>query len=129
VSRIRARYVALALATILVGLFVHRWASGLAPAVRDFFGDALWAAMIVWWIGAIAPRASLLARGGVALGVCFAVETSQLYHSPAIDSLRSTTLGSLVLGSGFDSRDLIAYTAGVVAALLVDRLFVARKFL
>jgi len=30
-------------------------------------------------------------------------------------------LGQLVLGSGFDPRDLLAYATGVVAALLLER--------
>jgi hypothetical protein len=61
------------------------------------------------------------------LAICFAVELSQLYHAPALDALRETTAGHLVLGSGFDPRDLIAYAAGVCAAALVDRMWLARR--
>jgi hypothetical protein len=46
---------------------------------------------------------------------------SQLYHAPALDALRATRAGHLVLGSGFDARDLAAYTAGVAAAVLLER--------
>lgn len=49
------------------------------------------------------------------------METRQLYHAPALDALRRTTAGHLVLGSGFDPRDLLAYTLGVVAAVLLER--------
>jgi hypothetical protein len=48
--------------------------------------------------------------------VCFAVETSQLYHGPVIDSIRATLPGHLVLGSNFDPRDLVAYVFGVLGA-------------
>ena len=116
----RVRYAGLALVTIAVGLFVHWSLRGLAPAVRDVLGDALWAAMIVWWIGVIIPRGRPLVRAGGAYAVCVAVEVSQLYHSPAIDAVRETTLGGLVLGSGFDPRDLVAYALGVGVALLID---------
>jgi hypothetical protein len=44
---------------------------------------------------------------------CFAVEFSQLIHLPMLDALRRTTLGYLVLGSGFDRRDLAGYAGGV----------------
>jgi hypothetical protein len=120
-TRARLGYAALAAATIAVGLFVHRSGILLPPAARDIVGDALWAMMIVWWVSAAAPRARPWIRGAVALGICFAVELSQLVHTPAIDAARSTTLGQLVLGSGFDPRDLLAYAAGVVAAVLLER--------
>jgi hypothetical protein len=121
VWRARARYVALALATIAVGLTVHRGALPLGARARDATGDALWAAMIAWWVGAVAPGAPLRARAAAALAFCFAVEASQLYHAPALDALRGTTVGRLVLGSGFDPRDLVAYAAGVLVACAAER--------
>ena len=114
----RARYVALAVATILVGLAVHLRAP-LGPAVRDVLGDALWAAMMFWWISAAAPRVGRGRRGVIALAVCWAVELSQLVSTPGLDAVRRTLPGHLVLGSGFDPRDLAAYAAGVLVALLV----------
>jgi hypothetical protein len=98
----------------------------LDAAVRDVLGDALWAAMIAWWVGALAPGASLVRRGAAAYGVCVAVELSQLYHAPGIDAVRATRVGHLVLGSGFDPRDLVAYAGGVAAAVLIERLLFAR---
>jgi len=119
--RIRLPYVALALLTIVAGLGVHLHGGWIPSDARDVLGDALWAMMIAWWIGAIVPGAASWVRAALALGVCFAVEASQLYHAPAMDALRGTTLGHLVLGSDFDARDLLAYALGVLAAVLVDR--------
>lgn len=124
--RARAPYLALALGTIALGLAVHLGGAGLGRVTRDVLGDALWAVMMAWWVGAAAPSASLRARAAVALGLCFAVEMSQLYHAPAIDAVRATRAGHLVLGSGFDPRDLVAYTAGVIAAVLVERVVLRR---
>lgn len=118
--RARATYVGAALTTIAVGLLVHLGGTMLSPATRDVLGDALWAAMIAWWVGALVPRARLLTRGTIAYGICTAVELSQLYHTPTLDAVRSTGLGQLVLGSGFDVRDLVAYAAGVSAAMLLE---------
>jgi hypothetical protein len=122
--RSRIVYAALAVVTIFVGLAVHEYGAVLSPVARDVLGDALWAAMIAWWIGAAAPAVQLLRRAMVALAICFVVEFSQLHHAPGIDALRDTTLGHLVLGSGFDPRDLASYTAGVFAAALLDHLVV-----
>ena len=119
--RARTRHVALAVGTIVLGLTVHLRGSALSPVVRDVLGDTLWAAMVVWGIAAVAPAIRRPWRAAVALGVCFVVEFSQLVHLPALDALRRTTAGHLALGSGFDPRDLAAYAAGVIAAVLLER--------
>jgi hypothetical protein len=118
--RERAHYVALALATIAIGLLVHLRGSFFGPVTRDMLGDALWAAMIAWWVGALVPRARLAARSAGAFAICAGVEVSQLLHSPALDAIRATQVGHVVLGSGFDARDFLAYALGVVAAALLD---------
>lgn len=118
----RVRYLAAAAATIAAGLLVHRRGAGLGPVLRDVTGDALWAAMLLWGVSALAPALSRARRGAVASGACVAVEASQLIHTPTLDAVRATTLGHLVLGSDFDARDLLAYAIGVAAALLLDRM-------
>jgi hypothetical protein len=119
--RTRALYLVLAVGTIVLGLAVHRGGSALAPAVHDVLGDALWATMMAWWVSVIAPARRIRWRAATALAFCFAVEFSQLYHSPRLDALRRTSAGHLVLGSGFDARDFPAYTTGVLAAALLER--------
>lgn len=117
----RLRYLVVAACTVAAGLAVHL-SSGGSAVVRDVVGDALWAAMMFWLVSVVRPAASTITRVAVAIGICFLVETSQLYHAPWIDAIRSRTLGHLLLGSGFDPRDLVAYTAGAVAAGLLDRM-------
>ena len=125
--RIRGQFLTLAIATIALGLVVHLHGSALGAAGQDFAGDTLWASMIMWWIGVLAPAARLSVRSLLALAICFIVETSQLYHTPTLDAIRGTTPGHLVLGSGFDPRDLVAYTAGVFAAAIVERMGAERR--
>lgn len=120
-TRARLTYLACALATIVVGLAVARAGHALPTALRDKLGDALWAVMIFWLTGVVAPRGAPWYRGIIAVVACFAVELSQLYHAPGIDALRSTTLGHLVLGNGFDAIDLVAYTIGVIVAVILER--------
>ena len=117
----RAVYVALAVGTIVLGIAVHLRGDALGPTWGDVVGDVIWAAMIAWWVAAIAPGRSLRARGVAAVAICCAVEASQLYHTPALDMLRRTTIGRLMLGADFDPRDLVAYMVGVVAAVLLER--------
>lgn len=114
----RLPYLIMAVVTIALGLGVRFAGSGLPPDARDVAGDLLWAVMMYWWVAAVAPgrRPSLVAA--VTLGICFAVELSQIYHAPWIDGLRANLLARLVLGTDFDARDLVAYTAGVALAWL-----------
>jgi hypothetical protein len=123
----RLRYGALALGTIVLGLAVHLHGTALPPAARDVLGDALWAVMVTWLVSAAAPALRLPWRGAAALACCFAVEFSQLVREPALDALRRTLVGHLMLGSGFDPRDLAAYAGGVLAALVVERIGLKRR--
>ena len=128
-NRRRVTFIALACATIAGGLLVHLRGAALGFAARDMLGDALWAAMIAWWVGALAPGARLAVRSAIAYAVCACVETSQLYHAPVLDAARATQVGHFVLGSGFDPRDFMAYAAGVALAALLEATVVARHIL
>ena len=115
------RYGVLATLTIAVGLLVHYGGGVLGPSARDVLGDALWASMMFWLISAAAPGSRAWTRAAIAVAVCFGVEFSQLYRAPALDAWRATVPGHLILGSGFDPRDLLAYTAGVALSAVLDR--------
>jgi hypothetical protein len=123
----RLAYIGLAIATVVAGLAVHLAGGRLDPAARDVIGDALWAAMMTWWISAAVPAAPIAGRGLGAVAVSFAVEFSQLLRTPFLDAVRRTVPGHLVLGSGFDPRDLAAYAVGVLVAALIDRALVGRR--
>ncbi len=114
--RRRLPYVAAALATIALGLALRARRAALPAALADVLGDALWAAMVFWWIGALAPRASIRVRAACALAVAWTVEAAQLWRAPWLVALRGTRLGHLVLGTDFDPRDLLAYAVGIACA-------------
>ena len=122
----RLRYAALAVGTIAIGLFVHLHGHSLPADVRDVLGDVLWAAMIYWLLAFIAPGAHRAWLTAAAIAICFAVEFSQLLEHPALSAARSSLIGHLMLGSDYDTRDLFAYSAGVIAASLVDRRLIRR---
>ena len=125
--RSRVRYIALTLVTIIIGLLVHMKGAALGSTARDVLGDALWATMIAWLVSAVVPTALMVSRMISAYFVCVAVEVSQLYHTPALDALRATFVGHLVLGSGFDPRDLAAYALGIAFAALFESLVFRRR--
>lgn len=116
----RRIWIGVALTIIALGLVVHGLGLGLASDVRDATGDALWAMMMFAWIGALRPTAAMGIRATIALSICWAVEISQAYHTPRLDAARQTTIGRLVLGAGFDPRDLGAYAVGVLVACALE---------
>jgi len=126
IARLRVTYLVLVCATIVLGLTVHWRGDILSAAVRDVAGDALWAMMIAWGMGALLPDTALRIRSAVALVICFAVELSQLIHTPVLDAARRSVVGHLVLGNAFDARDLASYACGIGATIMLERVFMAR---
>jgi len=120
-SRPRRIYALLVVFTIIAGLLSRR--TNLLPAAT---GDALYAAMMYFIIRFCTVYAATKAAI-IALCICWAVEFSQLYQADWINGIRSTLPGRLILGRGFLPGDLLAYAAGVLAALLADSFLPVRN--
>jgi len=122
VQRSRPIYASAAALVVGAGLL---WRSGLLPLptfLAKYGGDSLWALVVFLCCGFVFRRSS---THRIALGaLCFAwsVEFLQLYHAPWIDVIRSTSLGRLVLGTSFNSPDLIAYFVGIALGALAEYL-------
>lgn len=125
--RARLLYFGAAVVTALLGLASRRLGPILPAFVATYAGDTLWALALFWLLGAAWPRASARTRGAAALLVSCAVEVSQLYHAPWLDAIRSTQVGGLVLGFGFLWSDLVCYTVGVIAGVVVDQWATRRR--
>ena len=90
-----------------------------------YAGDTLWATAAFLGIGLLLPRASTWRVALLAMSLSVLVEVGQLYHAPWIDSIRSTTLGGLVLGFDFVWSDLACYAVGVGLGILIERIGLA----
>jgi hypothetical protein len=120
IIRSRSRFLALAAATVALGLATRAFRGVLPAAIGAYAGDVLWAAMVYLLIAAVWRQASI---GRVAAGAAMfslAIELSQLYHASWIDAVRRTRLGGLVLGFGFLWSDLACYAAGIALAAALD---------
>lgn len=113
-TRNRLRLVSIAMATVATGLLSRRY-----PIAGNYPGDALWATLVfALWV-LLVPKYSLRIHLALAASTSFCVEFAQLYQAPWINSLRQTLPGKLILGSGFDPYDLIAYTIGCLVGLVL----------
>lgn len=126
-QRNRSLYAVAVAVVIGMGLL---WRSSLLPLsnfTAKYGGDALWALVVFLGFGFLFRGASTLRIAVVSICFAWSVEFLQLYHAPWIDSLRGKQLGHLVLGSRFNSPDLLAYTIGIAFGALAEGLFYGTK--
>ncbi len=104
----------------LLGIGSRRYAHALPWFLAAYAGDTLWALAAFLGIGLILPRASTRKIAILAMTFSVAIELSQLYHAPWIDSIRNTTIGGLTLGFGFLWSDLVCYAFGVGLGVAIE---------
>ena len=112
-------YFLLTIAVMLIGLASRRFSTA-GSFVYDNLGDALWAAMIYLGVRFLFTKMPKKISAVAALSFCFFIELTQLYQADWINALRYTTLGGLVLGSGFLWSDVVMYSVGVGFAWFFD---------
>ena len=123
VQRSRPIYALAAALVIGTGLL---WRSGLFPLpdfIAKYGGDSLWALVVFLCFGIAFHRSSTMRIALVAVCFAWSVEFLQVYHAPWVDGIRSTRLGHLVLGTMFNSPDLLAYVIGVALGALAECVF------
>ena len=116
----RILYLLPAIPVLIAGLASRKFLEHLPVFLAEYAGDTLWALMLFLVLSFVLAGRPILQRCCVSLALAFAVEVSQLYHAPWIDSIRSTTLGGLVLGFGFLSTDLVCYSVGITVGALTE---------
>ena len=105
--------VAVLLIEILIALFVRD------RIVRPYLGDTLAVVLVYLGLRAITPLHTIPAVV-TALAIAFAVETAQCFHLVDQLGLREHRIASTILGTGFELKDFIAYTAGALLILLIE---------
>ena len=105
---------------IVAGLCWRSTTNPVSPFWHKYGGNTLWALLIFLGFRCLLIRASIRCVTLISLAFCFAVEFSQLYHAPWIDSIRNTRLGALAPGSGFNAPDLFAYAVGVAIGGVIE---------
>lgn len=116
ISKRRVCYL-IAIATLVV--------LGLLSRQYDFIhvevGDGIWAMMVFCLGRFLFPNIKLEHVAAMALAFSFIDEFAQLISWSWLVEIRSTTLGHLILGQGFEWIDLVAYTIGIIIAYIPAR--------
>jgi len=109
-----------ALAAVIVFLIEVAIAAFVHDAlVRPYLGDSLAVVLVFLAIRAITPlgpRRSLAA----AFAIACAIETGQGFHLADLLGLGRVRIARVVLGTGFDPVDFLAYAGGTVAVLIAE---------
>ncbi|AJS58850.1 ribosomal maturation YjgA family protein [Paenibacillus sp. IHBB 10380] len=119
--RARIIYIVAVIITMILGISSRAFTDILPGIVSRHFGDALWACMIYLGVRALLIHKKLALAVLISLMFCYAIEFSQLYQADWINDIRSSLLGSLILGRGFLFVDLLRYTVGIGVCYLIDR--------
>ena len=126
-KRSRITYLTAAIAVVVLGLSSRRYSRVLPEFVASYAGDTLWALTAFLGVGMLFPGWSTLRVCVIALLFAFAIELSQLYHSPWIDQIRHTMIGGFILGYGFLWSDLLCYVVGISVACTLEMLLIGRN--
>jgi hypothetical protein len=111
-----------AIAVVVLGLSSRRYSRVLPEFFASYAGDTLWALTAFLAIGILFPRWSTMRVCVTALLFAFAIELSQLYHSPWVNQIRHTMLGGFILGYGFLWSDLLCYVVGISIGCTLEML-------
>jgi hypothetical protein len=108
------------LATIAAGLGSRALPELLPAFLGKYPGDALWALMVFFGLGALLPRLHSTYIAALALGIAWAIETLKLWQAPWLVAIRHSMLGHLVFGHVFSWQNLIAYAIGAGLGVLIE---------
>lgn len=121
----RRRLVALAALVVVVAAGLVAAKVLPSSAATDIAGDALYAVAVYTGLVLLLPRVRRLILAIAATGWCVFVELLQLSGLPVALAERIPPI-ALVLGTGFDARDLVVYASAVLVAAAADAAVTSR---
>jgi Protein of unknown function (DUF2809) len=87
--------------------------------VRPYLGDSLAVVLVYCAVRAATPL-GMRWSAAAALALACAIEIGQWFHLADLIGLGHIRIARIVLGTGFDPTDFLAYAGGAVAVLIVE---------
>ncbi len=116
----RIKYALLTALLIGTGLLIRSPLFGLPHGIAKYSGSIVWGGTVYAATACLLPKQGSLRTAIVASTLAVGVEFSQIWHTPALDAFRSTTIGVLLIGRFFSWWDIAAYLIGIAAVCLLD---------
>ena len=104
---------------ILIALFAHD------RIVRPYVGDFL-VVMLVYCFLRSFLNVSVLAAAISSLIFSYLVETLQYFDIVTKLGLQNSELAKVIIGSSFEWIDMVAYTAGIIFVLCIEKVLIWR---
>jgi hypothetical protein len=123
---IRMMYLVAVIISVVLGLCSRKFSDLLPILISNHAGDMLWASMVYFGVRFFFIWKSLTWAVGISVLFSFAIEFSQLYQAEWIIEIRNSVIGSLILGRGFLTIDLIRYFLGIIIAFWIDKLLLKK---
>ena len=102
-----------------LGLLSKRYTGFGRSWVNDFSGDILYEIFWCLFIFLLIPSRKAMNQIPIwVFGITCTIEFLQLWHQPDLDSIRSTFLGKLLLGTTFSGWDFPHYLLGCIIGWL-----------
>lgn len=116
--RLHKGYAALTVVLLAIELAIALFLND--PIIRPYVGDALAVVLVYTGLRAV-TRMGVVPAASIAFAIAVAIECSQYLHLLRAIGLDHNRFARMILGSGFDPKDFIAYASGAIAVLLVER--------
>lgn len=119
----RGRFIYALLMTVVtaVGLASRSdFAAAWPTFLRAYAGDTLWALMVFLTLGFLFTSARTIHLVASAMLIAIAVECSQLITHPAVESVRATWPGAILLGHDFMWSDFACYAIGIALGAMIE---------
>ncbi|MGY3621209.1 ribosomal maturation YjgA family protein [Bradyrhizobium sp. USDA 10063] len=115
--------ISLCLSIIIAGLALRGFGlrAGLPAFVVKYGGSLLWGTMVFFLVATAAAGWSRRTVALIAIAIAVGVELFRLVHTPWLDAFRLTTAGALLLGRIFSLWNIVAYAAGILLGVALDR--------
>jgi hypothetical protein len=116
--------VSLCAAVIVLGLVLRGFGlgAGLRGPIVKYGGSTLWATMVFLLVAIAGPRRPRWTIALLSAAIAVSVELFRLVDAPWLDAFRLTLAGALLLGRIFSPWDMLAYGAGILLGMGLDRL-------
>jgi hypothetical protein len=112
-----------ALMVISAGLVLRRFGLSLGPpaSIVKYGGSMLWGTMVFFLVAIPASGQPRWKIALISISIAIGVELFRLVHTPWLDDFRLITAGALLLGRVFSPWNMLAYAAGIMLGMVLDR--------
>lgn len=106
---------------VLIALFLHD------NFVRPYVGDFL-VVILLYCFFRTFLKASVFKVAVLVLLISYVVEVLQYFKIVKLLGLQKSKLANIVIGNSFEWFDMVAYTLGILAVLLIEKLISKQKY-